>query len=225
MTERRPVARINRPLRPREEPRRQRQQRVGLLGGSFNPAHAGHRAISIEALRRLRLDRVWWLVSPQNPLKPARGMASFADRFAAAKSVARHPKIVVSDIEQQLGTRYSIEVIRCLQRSCRVRFIWLMGADILLELPRWRAWQELVERLPIAVFDRQPYAYRALRSRMAQRYRRERRAERTAPALVEREAPAWIYLHSRRRDESSTGIRQQRRIAPRPAGQKEEASF
>jgi nicotinate-nucleotide adenylyltransferase len=225
MTLRRPVARINRPRRPREEPRRQRRLRVGLLGGSFNPAHAGHRAISVEAIRRLRLDRVCWLVSPQNPLKPAGGMASFAKRLAFAKSVARHPKIVVSDVEQRLGTRYSVDTVRRLQRSRHARFIWLMGADILLELPRWHSWQELLKRLPIAVFDRQPYSYRALRSRVAQRYRRERRAERTAPALVEREAPAWIYLHSRRRDESSTGIRQQRSKGHRPAGQKEEASF
>jgi nicotinate-nucleotide adenylyltransferase len=225
MIQRRPVARINRPLLPGEDTRPQRRLRVGLLGGSFNPAHAGHRAISLEAIRRLRLDRVCWLVSPQNPLKPAGGMASFATRLTSAKSVARHPKIVVSDFEQRVGTRYSVDTVSRLQRSCRARFIWLMGADILLELPRWHAWQELMKRLPIAVFDRQPYSYRALRSRMAQRYRRGRRAERTAPALAERETPAWVYLHSRRQLESSTDIRRERSKRHRHAGQKEEASF
>jgi nicotinate-nucleotide adenylyltransferase len=225
MIQRRPIARINRPLPPSEEARRQRRLKVGLLGGSFNPAHPGHRAISLEAIKRLRLDRVCWLVSPQNPLKPARGMASFASRVASAKSVARHPKIVVSDFEQRVGTRYSVDTVSRLQRSCRARFIWLMGADILLELPRWHAWQELVKRLPIAVFDRQPYSYPALRSRMAQRYRRGRRAERTAPALAEEETPAWVYLHTRRQLESSTEIRQERSKAHRRAEPKEEASF
>lgn len=225
MTKPRPVVRINRRLRPQEPGYPRNHLRVGLLGGSFNPAHAGHRAISIQALERLRLDRVWWLVSPQNPLKPSCGMASFAERFASAKEQARHPRIVVSDIEQRLGTRYSVDTIRRLQRGRRERFIWLMGADILLELPRWHAWQELVEGVPIAVFDREPYSYRALASRMAERYARERRAERAAPTLVEADPPAWIYLRLRRQNVSSTEIRQERAKGRRNAGQKEEPSF
>lgn len=225
MTKRRPVARINRPLGRHEPRHRRRRLRVGLLGGSFNPAHAGHRAISIEAIKRLDLDRVWWLVSPQNPLKAARGMASFAERFASAEAHARHPQIVVSDLEQRLGTRYSVDTVRRLQRNCREQFIWLMGADILLELPRWHAWQDLVRRLPIAVFDREPYSYRALASRMAATYARERRAERAAPTLVQANPPAWVYLRQRRQNVSSTEIRQERAEGHRHAGQKEEPSF
>ena len=220
MTARRPVARINRPLRGEvEEVRRSRRLRVGLLGGSFNPAHEGHRAISVEALKRLRLDRVWWLVSPQNPLKPALGMAGFAERYASARAMARHPKILVSDLEQRLGTRYSIDVLRRLQQSCRARFIWMMGADILLELPRWRSWREFLGRVPVAVFDREPYTYRGLAGRVAQAYAGWRRAERDATVLAEAGPPAWAYLRLRRQRVSSTGIRQELAEGQPGAGQ------
>ncbi len=209
MTARRPVVRINRPLCAAPAPVKPRERRrIGLLGGSFNPAHEGHLAISIEALKRLRLDRVWWLVSPQNPLKPVAGMSSFAERFASAQALARHPRIVVSDLEQRLGTYYTIDTVRWLQRHCHARLVWLIGADNLAQLPRWRGWRELVSRVPIAVFDREPYSYKALAGRVAQAYAPARWPERDAAALADATPPAWVFLHLRRQRVSSTAIRQ-----------------
>lgn len=211
MTARRPVVRINRPLveagpRPGRSPR----LRVGLLGGSFNPAHEGHRVISEEAIKRLRLDRVCWLVSPQNPLKPSRDMASFADRFASAKRRARHPRLVVSDIEQRLGIRYSLDTIRVLQRDRRTQYIWLIGADNLAQLPRWRGWREIMRRVPVAVFDREPYSHRALAGQAARTYRYARRPEQAAATVARAQPPAWVFLRFRRHQVSSTAIRRRR---------------
>ncbi|MBV9833149.1 MAG: nicotinate-nicotinamide nucleotide adenylyltransferase, partial [Alphaproteobacteria bacterium] len=120
-------------------PPRLTDRRIGLLGGSFNPAHEGHVHISLEALKRLDLDEVWWLVSPQNPLKAANGMASLADRMEGARSVtATHPRLRVTDLERKLGTRYTIDTVRALRRRHpHARFVWLMGADNLRQLPRW----------------------------------------------------------------------------------------
>ena len=208
MNHRRPVVRINRPRPAETPPRPPSRPRVGLLGGSFNPAHDGHLAISREAIRRLRLDRVWWLVSPQNPLKPVAGMASFADRLAAARSLAaRDRRIVCSDLEQRLGTRYTIDTLRWLQRRASARLVWLIGADNLLQLPRWRHWVRLVALVPIAVFDREPYSYPASAGRVARVYAQRRLQERDAPALALRRPPAWVYLRSRRHLESGTAIR------------------
>jgi len=210
MRPRRPVARINRPRPPPAPPPRRRpgRLRIGLLGGSFNPAHHGHLAISLEALRRLGLDRVWWLVAPQNPLKSTRDMAGFAERFASAEAVARHPRIVVSDLEERLGTRYTVDTLRRLQRRCHARFVWLIGADNLVQLPRWRGWREIAERVPIAVFDREPYSYRAVAGRVAKCYRAARRPERAAATLADAAPPAWVFLHQRRHQVSSTAIRE-----------------
>jgi nicotinate-nucleotide adenylyltransferase len=222
---RRPVARINRPLAADEAPRPAVRRRIGLLGGSFNPAHEGHRAISLEALRKLRLDQVWWLVSPQNPLKEVSGMAALDRRLASAQSVAAgHPRLVVTDLEQKLGTRYSIDTLRWLTRRRRARFVWLIGADILLQLPQWRDWRRLVGLVPIAVVDREPYSYQALAGRMARRYAASRRPERDAPRLADAGPPAWVYLRLRRQRTSSTAIRQARKRGPRRAAAKEEAS-
>jgi nicotinate-nucleotide adenylyltransferase len=208
MTARRPVVRINRPRPAAGPPRRRRELRIGLLGGSFNPPHDGHLAISREALRRLALDRVWWLVSPQNPLKPVAGMASFAERFAAARALARHdPRIVCSDLEQRLGKRYTVDTMQWLQRHRRLRLVWLIGADNLLQLPQWHHWGRLLAMVPIAVFDREPYSHRASVGRVARRYAQQRLPERDAPILAERGPPAWVYLRLRRHQESSTAIR------------------
>jgi nicotinate-nucleotide adenylyltransferase len=228
--QRRPVARINRPIPAdsvsgRETLRKAARLRIGLLGGSFNPAHEGHRAISLQAMKQLRLDRVWWLVSPQNPLKEARGMAPFEQRLASARSTAAgHPRLVVTDLEQRLGTRYSIDTLQWLTRRCRARFVWLIGADILLQLPEWRNWRRLVGLLPIAVVDREPYSYQALAGLVARRYAGSRRAERHAPDLAAAEPPAWVYLRLRRQKASSTAIRRTRRAGPRQPAAKEEAS-
>jgi nicotinate-nucleotide adenylyltransferase len=219
---RRPVVRINRPLAaetpaPECPPHMAVQPRIGLLGGSFNPAHEGHRAISLQAMKQLRLDRVWWLVSPQNPLKQEAGMAGFDDRMASARAVADgHPRLAVTDLEQRLGTRYSIDTLQWLMRRCRARFVWLIGADNLAQLPQWRGWRSLVGLVPIAVVDREPYSYRALAGRMARRFAANRLPERAAQGLADRDAPAWVYLRVRRQQASSTAIRQARRAERQP---------
>ena len=134
---------------------------VGLLGGSFNPAHGGHRRMSIAAPGRLGLDEVWWLVSPQNPLKPEAGMAPHAARMAAARKVARHPRIRVSAIEAELGTRRTVDTLRALQRRFpQVRFLWLMGADNLQQFHRWASWREIARLVPIVVLARPPHSGR-----------------------------------------------------------------
>lgn len=182
---------------------------IGLLGGSFNPAHEGHRHLSFEALKRLGLDEVWWLVSPQNPLKPARGMASLARRLEKAREVARHPRIRVTDLERVLGTRYTVDTLRLLRRRCRgVRFVWLMGADNLAQIPNWKGWTEIFRLAPIAVFDRPPYARRALAGRAAQRYRQARTKPRNLAAA---DPPAWAFVRMRPHPASATAIRAGRR--------------
>jgi nicotinate-nucleotide adenylyltransferase len=214
MSARRPVARINRPLPPGGPAavrRPDQRPRIGLLGGSFNPAHEGHLAISVAALKLLRLDRVWWLVSPQNPLKASGGMASLEERMASARAVARHPRIIVSDLEQRQGTRYTVDTLRRLQRRSRARFIWMIGADNLSQLPHWRGWREVVSRVPVVVFDREPYAYQALSGRAATALARARQPERAAARLADADPPAWLFLRLRRHPVSSTAIRKERR--------------
>jgi nicotinate-nucleotide adenylyltransferase len=131
---------------------------VGLLGGSFNPAHAGHRRMSLEALRRLRLDEIWWLVSPQNPLKPVAGMAPFAARVASARAIARHPRIRVTEIEAEFGTQLTIDTVQALKgRFPHVCFLWLMGADNLAQFHRWAAWRDIARAVAIVVMARPPY--------------------------------------------------------------------
>ena len=129
--------------------------RVGLLGGSFNPAHGGHLHVSREALKRLDLDEVWWLVAPQNPLKAVRGMAPFDKRLAGAKRLARDPRIRVLDLERRLGTRYTVDTVAALRRLFpKIRFVWLMGADNLAQIRHWQRWTRIFAALPIAVFAR-----------------------------------------------------------------------
>jgi nicotinate-nucleotide adenylyltransferase len=191
--------------------------RIGLLGGSFNPAHAGHLALSLEALKRLRLDRVWWLVSPQNPLKPASDMADLDSRMASARAmIGGQPRLLVTDLEQRIGTRYSIDTLCWLKHHHDAKFVWLIGADNLAQMPRWRRWRELIGLVAIAVFDREPYSHRAVVGRMATAYARRCLPERDAAALIDREPPAWVYLRLRRFQESSTAIRLQRRDGGRP---------
>jgi nicotinate-nucleotide adenylyltransferase len=135
---------------------------VGLLGGSFNPAHGGHRRMSLAALERLGLDEVWWLVSPQNPLKPVAGMAPLAARLASAKAVARHPRIRPTAIEAELGTQLTIDTVQALKRRFpQVRFLWLMGSDNLAQFHRWAAWREIARTVPIVVMARPDYVGRS----------------------------------------------------------------
>ena len=133
-------------------------RRIGLLGGSFNPAHRGHRRMSLAAIDALGLDELWWLVSPGNPLKPAKGMAPYVARLASARAMARRSRIRASDLEARLGTRYTVDTVRAIEaRYPGDRFIWLMGADTVAQFHQWKAWQRLAERVPIAVLSRPGY--------------------------------------------------------------------
>jgi nicotinate-nucleotide adenylyltransferase len=184
-----------------------RRMRVGLLGGSFNPAHDGHRHVAALAQRRLRLDQVWLLVSPGNPLKPRDGMAPLAVRLAGARSIADGRRVLATAIEAMLGTRFTIDTLRLLlRRFPRVEFVWLMGADILLELPRWRRWEQMLRRIPVAVLPRPGYTRRALAGQAARRMRHARRPEREA-AVLPGAAPAWVLLTTRENYMSATAIR------------------
>jgi nicotinate-nucleotide adenylyltransferase len=206
LTARRPVMRLEIP-QPEPPPAPPRCLRVGLLGGSFNPAHDGHVYLSVQALRRLDLDQIWWLVSPQNPLKPRAGMAPFAERLRLAREIARHPRIRVLDLEARLGTSYSIDTLRRLVTWPDMRFVWLIGADILLELPRWRHWQAILETVPVAAFDRTPYSYGALVGEAASRFARARIDESRLRDVSGTRAPAWAFVRLRAHPASSTAIR------------------
>lgn len=192
------------------------RRRIGLLGGSFNPAHGGHLHISRTALQRLALDEVWWLVSPQNPLKPIAGMAPFAQRLAGARRVAGgHLRIRVSDIESRLGTRYTADTIKALRRRFpRLRFVWLMGADNLVQIRHWQRWTEIFETVPIAVFDRPPCSAQALASPAATRFARSRAPAAAARDLAERTPPAWAYFHTKLDPRSASAIRAGREPYP-----------
>jgi nicotinate-nucleotide adenylyltransferase len=129
--------------------------RIGLFGGSFNPPHRGHVHATELALKRVGLDRVWWLVSPGNPLKETRGLPPLASRMEAARAIARDPRIVVTGLEAEIGTRYTYDTVAYLRRRCPgVRFVWIMGADILSQLPQWQRWRGIAELVPFAVIDR-----------------------------------------------------------------------
>ncbi|QYE36658.1 nicotinate-nucleotide adenylyltransferase [Polymorphobacter sp. PAMC 29334] len=181
---------------------------VGLLGGSFNPAHAGHRHISVEALRRLDLDEVWWLVSPQNPLKASTDMAPLAARVASANVVARHRRIVVSDLEVGLGTRYAVDTVAVLlRRYPKVRFVWLMGADNLVDFDHWSRWRALALLVPIAVFARPGYMGRALTAPAMAWFRRWRHASASVRRWREWRLPAIVVLDIRMSPLSATAIR------------------
>jgi len=184
-------------------------RRVGLLGGSFNPAHEGHRHISTVALSRLALDEIWWLVSPQNPLKSRRDMVSFRRRFAMAKLQARHPRILVTDLEKRLGTRYTFDTLTALGRYYpKTRFVWLMGADNLGQIHRWQRWRGIFEKMPIAVFDRPLYGMRSLAGHAASAFARSRRDQSSSRDLATTAPPAWIFFPSRLEPLSSTQLRQ-----------------
>jgi nicotinate-nucleotide adenylyltransferase len=179
-----------------------------LLGGSFNPAHEGHLHISRQALAKLRLDEVWWLVSPQNPLKPARGMAPLETRIRVAREVARHPRIRVSAIEAELGTTHTAETLKRLTaRFPARRFVWLMGADNLIQISRWRDWRAIFAAVPVAVFARPAYSLRALASVAARRFASARIPGHAAGVLADMRPPAWAFLRIRLSAASATAIR------------------
>jgi len=189
---------------------RWRNKRVGLLGGSFNPAHRGHVHISEEAIKRLGLDAVWWLVSPQNPLKSARNMAPQAIRLASARAVARNPRIVPTDVERKLGTQYTVDSLKALTAlHPSTRFIWLMGGDNLQGFHRWRQWRQIVRAVPIAVLLRPRYSGARRSARVLGPLRKALRPDRAAPRWTEWELPALVCLEQPGVDESSTALRKQ----------------
>jgi nicotinate-nucleotide adenylyltransferase len=206
---------------PDPPPPPQRRLRVGLLGGSFNPAHAGHVYASVEALKRLALDQVWWLVSPQNPLKPKAGMASLAARFAAAEAVASHPRIRVTALEARFGTRFTVDTLSRLATWRGHDFVWLIGADNLLQLPRWRHWRRLFDLASIAAVERQPYSYRSLAGPAAVRFASARLPESRAAELAGSTPPAWAFLRLRPHPASSTAIRGAQRAGQAASSAKE----
>lgn len=184
--------------------------RVGLLGGSFNPAHGGHLHISRLALRRLDLDEIWWLVSPQNPLKPVAGMAPFDERLRdAAEIAAADRRIRVTDIEARLGhTTYTADTLRALRRRFpRTRFVWLMGGDNLAQFPYWRHWQDIFRTVPIAVFARPGSSSKALAGAAAHRFSGARVPVTAARLLADMTPPAWVFFHTRLDPRSATQIR------------------
>jgi len=182
--------------------------RIGLLGGSFNPPHAAHRAISLFALKRLQLDRVWWLVSPGNPLKDHSSLHDLTERAAAAKQIANDPRIDVSCLESVIGTRYTIDTITYLRRRCSgARFVWIMGADNLAQFHRWENWQRIAGEVPFAVIDRPPQSFHGLAATASQALGRYRIPENEAPTLADRQPPAWVFLTGMKLNLSSTGLR------------------
>jgi nicotinate-nucleotide adenylyltransferase len=187
----------------------QRGMRVGLFGGSFNPAHDGHAHVAETALTRLRLDRVIWLVSPQNPLKNRADSASLEARMAGARALARGPRMIVSDVERRVGSHYTIDVLRLLKaRFPGVKFVWIMGGDNLNSLHSWRGWVNIMREIPVAVIAR-PGGSR-LKSRSsppARRFAFARLSSREAPLLADHAPPAWLYLRAPLNFTSSTALR------------------
>jgi len=186
--------------------------RIGLYGGSFNPPHAGHLHVGLLALKRLRLDRIWWLVTPGNPLKELGGLPPLAERMAAAQALARHPRLAVTGFEAAIGARYTLDSLEYLAgHAPGVRFVWIMGADNLAQFDRWRGWRRIAQLMPFAVIDRPGWTLRAAQSRAALALARFRIDETDAPVLADRAPPAWVFLHGPRSALSSTVLRQQRR--------------
>jgi nicotinate-nucleotide adenylyltransferase len=183
-------------------------QRIGIMGGSFNPPHAGHLAVSETALRRLDLDRLWWVVTPGNPLKSKDGLPPLARRIAACRALLSDPRIEVTGFEADLGSPYTAETLAFLKsRFPRTHLVWVMGADNLASFDRWQDWRRIAALMPIAVVDRPYWRLPALASPAAHALGRYRIPESAAASLPRRRAPAWTYLGTRLSDLSSSQIR------------------
>ncbi len=187
-------------------------QRIGLFGGSFNPAHRGHYMVALFALKRLQLDWVWWLVSPQNPLKDPGETDEYGKRLAYTKRIAQHPRFVVTDVEMHMRAKYTADTLQQLSPAFRRgKFVWIMGADSLAGFHCWRNWTTIAETLPIAVLARPGFSLRALGSPAAHRYEFDQLPPEQAAQVVERKAPAWVFVSMPLRKESSTAIRARRK--------------
>jgi nicotinate-nucleotide adenylyltransferase len=186
--------------------------RIGLFGGSFNPPHEGHRLVTLTALRRLRLDRVWWIVTPGNPLKDVRALPPQSERMRAARRLMPEPMVDVTGFEAAIGTRYTLDTLRYLRRRCpTVRFVWIMGADNLMQFHRWQGWREIARMMPMAVVDRPGATLMATASRAAQALASRRLPESAAPALPGK-LGRWVLIHGPRSAQSSTRLRTSKAI-------------
>lgn len=184
-----------------------RGQVIGLLGGSFDPPHEGHVHLTREALKRLDLDQLWWLVSPGNPIKP-NPPAPLRERMAAARRIMRHPRVRITDLETRFGTRATADTLAALERTYpHLRFVWIMGADNLAGFHRWGRWQSIMKRVPVAVLARPEQRLAALTAPAARRFDRARLPVAMARGLARHKAPAWVYLDMPMRDISSTELR------------------
>jgi nicotinate-nucleotide adenylyltransferase len=186
--------------------------RIGLFGGTFDPPHQAHRDATLLALKRLQLDRVWWLVTPGNPLKDTRGLAPLDERIAAARELTDHPRIDITGLEAVINTRYTFDTISWLIARCPgVRFVWIMGADNLRSFHRWQNWRGIAKRVPIVVVDRLGPSLYAAASPAGQALARFRIPEVSVESLPLRQPPAWSYLHGLKSPLSSTALRAMRR--------------
>jgi len=182
--------------------------RIGLFGGTFDPPHAAHLGATLLAMKRLKLDRMWWLVTPGNPLKNTRGLAPLEQRIAAARSLTKHPRIDITGFEAVINARYTYDTLTYLLRRCPgVRFVWVMGADNLRSFYRWQNWRGIAALLPIAVVDRMGTTLYATAGRAGQALARFRLPEDEAASLADHEPPVWVYLHGLKSPLSSTALR------------------
>jgi nicotinate-nucleotide adenylyltransferase len=182
--------------------------RIGLFGGSFNPPHEAHRAASLLALKKLQLDRVWWMVTPGNPLKDTRELPPLEQRIEAATALADHPRIDVTGLEAVIGTKYSCDTIsRLLREAPGTHFVWIMGADNLKSFHHWKNWRDIFLMIPIAVVDRGGLSLKAASGPAAISFARARVPESRAATLPGSPPPAWTYLHGVKSDLSSTRLR------------------
>jgi nicotinate-nucleotide adenylyltransferase len=183
-------------------------QKIGLFGGSFNPAHNGHLKVALFALKKLQLDWVWWLVSPQNPLKDTKQTGEYSERLHFTTLIAKHPQFIVTDIEHQIHARTTAQTLAAMQLALKqAHFVWIMGADSFRDLDRWKKWTYIVETLPLAVLARPGYSVRALGSQAANRFGKFRVPNEHAGLVAKRKAPAWVFISMPLRKESSTAIR------------------
>lgn len=183
--------------------------KVGLYGGSFNPAHEGHAHVAETARRRLGLDRVIWLVAPQNPLKSSAETQPLAERLAGVRAFARDRGMIVSDVESRLGTRYTLDTVLALKaRFPGVRFVWIMGADSLASFHRWRGWTQIMRTLPVAVVSRPWISLKSRSSPAARRFAEARLPFQRARTLPGQAPPAWVFLYGPLNFQSSTALRE-----------------
>ncbi len=182
--------------------------KIGLLGGSFNPAHEGHLEISLRALEFLELDFVWWLVSPGNPLKDETTIAPFEERLKSAKKIANDPRIIVSDMERNFETTYTVDTLeRLIANLPSYHFVWLMGADNLVQFHQWKEWRRIAEIVPIAIFNRPSYSNASLESVAAIELKNYRIKDEDARLLHRLKPPAWVFYELTENPVSSTEIR------------------